>query len=73
MFQQVIAIIRGVVFTSEATQSVTVLWMYLCMDYNLSNVASCRRMRPRVASLDNPPDNGNDLLKHVEVKFGIHK
>jgi hypothetical protein len=29
----------GIVFTSEATQPLSVLWMY--MDCNLSNVASC--------------------------------
>jgi hypothetical protein len=33
---------QGIVVTSEATQVMSVLWMY--MDYNLSSVVSCRRM-----------------------------
>jgi hypothetical protein len=39
MFQQVIAIIRGVVVTSEATQAISILWMY--MDYDPSSGHIC--------------------------------
>jgi hypothetical protein len=34
---------QGAVFTSEAAQAISVLWMN--MDYNLSGVAGCRGMR----------------------------
>jgi hypothetical protein len=42
MFQHVIAIFKGVIVTLEATQAISVLWMY--MDYDSSSVVSCRGM-----------------------------
>jgi hypothetical protein len=44
MFQQVIAIIGWVVFTSEATQAIFGLRMY--MDSDPPSVVSCRGMQP---------------------------
>jgi hypothetical protein len=42
MFRQVVANHQGVVRASEATQAISVLWMY--MDYDLSSVVSCTGM-----------------------------
>jgi hypothetical protein len=39
---------QGVVFTSQCTQTVSVVWMYV--DYSLSGAASCRGIQPRVYS-----------------------
>jgi hypothetical protein len=39
---------QGVVFTSEGTQTVSVVWM--CVDCSLSSVDSCREIQPRVYS-----------------------
>jgi hypothetical protein len=35
---------QGVTVTSEATQAISVLWMYV--DYSLISMASCRGMHP---------------------------
>jgi hypothetical protein len=37
---------QGVVCTSQATQAMSEVWMY--MDFKLSSVASCRGIQPRL-------------------------
>jgi hypothetical protein len=58
---------HGGVVTSEATQAISVLWMY--MDYNSSGVASCGRMWPR--SHLSTSDHTGRIVSHIYILY-IH-
>jgi hypothetical protein len=68
MFQQFIAIISGPYYLRSYSSHICVVDVY-----GLQFVQSGQLSRDATKSVLRPLDDGNELLKHVSVKFGMHQ